>query len=234
MPKISVFRTLNSHHLISPVRETFQSKPIILSMPILSKAMVAYILICLSLLLTACLVPPSDEAQVTPESDSIEAVAADAALAPVELAIPALELDVPVAPMGWRVTEVNGERTTQWTVPLTEAGWHVNSAGAGGQGNVVISGHQVQGEAVFAQIALGEVAVDQDIALTDEEGRTFTYRVSEITDPIPLVGATAEESALANSYTEPSEDARLTLLTGWPADTTTHYVIVVAELVDAP
>ena len=192
----------------------------------------AALLLSMSLLLAGCLVSPPDEASDSAQENTAQSAVADAA-APVQIAIPALDLDVPVAPMGWRVTDVDGVRTTKWDVPLTEAGWHVNSAGAGGQGNVVISGHQVQGEAVFAQIALGELSVDDDINLTDANGAVYTYRVTEITDPIPLVGATAEEAALANSYVAPTEDARLTLLTGWPADTTTHYLIVVAELVGA-
>lgn len=194
--------------------------------------MLTTLLFSMSLLLAGCLVSPPDEASDSAQENTAQSAVADAA-APVQIAIPALDLDVPVAPMGWRVTDVDGVRTTKWDVPLTEAGWHVNSAGAGGQGNVVISGHQVQGEAVFAQIALGELSADDDINLTDANGAVYTYRVTEITDPIPLVGATAEEAALANSYVAPTEDARLTLLTGWPADTTTHYLIVVAELVGA-
>ncbi|MEZ4661014.1 MAG: class F sortase [Caldilineaceae bacterium] len=186
----------------------------------------------MSLVLAACLVPPPDEAADSSQDNMAQSAMTNAA-PPVQITIPALDLDVPVTPMGWRVTEVDGARTTKWEVPLTAAGWHVNSGGAGGQGNVVISGHQVQGEAVFAQIALGELSVDDEIDLTDAAGGVYTYRVSEVTDPIPLVGATAEETALANSYAAPTEDARLTLLTGWPADTTTHYLIVVAELVGA-
>lgn len=192
----------------------------------------AALLVCMALLLTGCLVPPPDEAAANAQ-DNLAQSAASAAAPPVRITISALDLDVPVAAMGWRVTDVDGVRTTKWAVPLTEAGWHVNSAGAGGQGNVVISGHQVQGEAVFAQIALGELSVDDEINLTDADGGVYIYRVTEVTDPIPLVGATAEETALANSYAAPTEDARLTLLTGWPADTTTHYLIAVAELVGA-
>ena len=120
-------------------------------------------------------------------------------------------------------------------MPDEAAGWAPNSARAGDAGNVVIAGHQARGEAVFAPISLGEVEVDQEIVLADETGNTFTYRVVEVSEPIPVVGATDAEVAQAAAYAAPTTDARLTLITGWPAATTTHRVFVVAELVtDAP
>ena len=149
---------------------------------------------------------------------------------PVRLEIPELELDVPVIAMGWRVDVVDGERTTVWDVPLEEAGWHINSMGAGGPGNTIISGRQVEGEAVFALLALGSVVPDQEILLTDGDGITFVYRVTEVTEPIPVTGATEEETELAAAYFAPTDEATLTLVTGWPDFTTTHRVFAVAEL----
>lgn len=149
---------------------------------------------------------------------------------PVRLQIPALALDVPVVPMTWDVAMVDGKRTTRWVTPEDAAGWAVNSAGVGALGNVVIAGHQARGAAVFEAIALGELEVGQQIVLTDEAGLTVSYQVAAISQPIPLVGASEEERALAAAYVAPTADARLTLVTGWPSATTTHRVFIVAAL----
>lgn len=204
------------------------------------------ILPLLCLLLVGC-----NMATPTPEAASFEATAAgtpanavgavigvgtgidpyplDQTTGPVRVQIPAIGLDAPIIAMGWRVAVANGERTTVWDVPLEEAGWHINSAGAGGQGNVVVSGRQVAGAAVFAPLALGSVAPGQEVLLTDGDGIVFVYRIVEVTDPIPVTGATPDEISRAASYFAPTTDARLTLVTGWPEFTTTHRIFAVAE-----
>ena len=161
----------------------------------------------------------------------VEPYPQDQTTGPVRLQILEIGLDVPVIAMGWRVDIIYGQRTTVWDVPLEEAGWHINSMGAGGKGNTIISGHQANGAAVFAPLALGDVAAGQEVLLTDGDGITFVYRITEVTDRIPVTGATAEEAARAAAYFAPSETARLTLVTGWPDFTTTHRVFAVAEFV---
>lgn len=152
---------------------------------------------------------------------------------PVQLGIPALALEIPVVPMGWERVVVAGQSTTRWVVPADAAGWALNSSPAGGDGNVVIAGHQAYGAAVFAAISLGELAVGQELDLRDGAGRSFLYRIVELPDPIPLLGATVEEAAQAAAYSAPTQSARLTLITGWPLATTTHRLFVVAERVTA-
>lgn len=166
-----------------------------------------------------------------PGTESFQAVAplapADAS-APTRLQIPVIGLDAAVEPMGWRVEEYNGVRTTLWVLPELAAGWHPNSALAGAQGNVVISGHQLLGAAVFAPIALGDVEVGQDVLLTDADGRTFVYRITQVTEPQPITDDLAQEEALAAQYTAQSDEALLTLVSGWPDYTSTHRVFVIA------
>lgn len=152
-------------------------------------------------------------------------------LPPVTLRIPDLALELPVTPMGWVVTEANGQRTTEWIVPIETVGWHANSAGAGGTGNTILSGHQSTGAAVFAPLALGDITVGQEVQLVDEQGALFLYRVTEVSEPIPIVGATEEDNALARTYVTPTDTAQLTLMTGWPDFTTTHRIFAVAEYV---
>jgi hypothetical protein len=150
---------------------------------------------------------------------------------PVRVQIAEIGLDAPIIAMGWNVAVVDGIRTTVWDVPLDVAGWHINSAGAGGLGNTIVSGRQVEGAAVFAPLALGSVAPGQEVLLTDGDGIVFVYRITEVTDPIPVTGATPDELARAATYFAPTTDARLTLVTGWPDFTTTHRIFAVAEFV---
>jgi sortase (surface protein transpeptidase) len=151
----------------------------------------------------------------------------------VLLSIPDIAMEVAVSPMMWRVVEANGVRTTAWVLPESGAGWHPNSAGAGADGNVVISGHQLLGDAPFAPIALGDVEVGQTILLTNANGDVFTYEVTEVTEPLPISNDPTAEQAIAQQYASQTQSATLTLISGWPDFSTTHRVIVVAELVDA-
>ncbi len=190
------------------------------------------------LLLAACQVPTPVPVVLAPPTATAKAAttqssaSSDHAASPVKLSIPALKLEMPIVPMGWEVVEANGQRATKWVVPKNAIGWHVNSAGAGAAGNTILSGHQAQGEALFAPLATGEIVVGQEIILTDAKGQTFTYRVKEVTDPIALTGASAAETARAASYIAPSTTPKLTLITGWPDFTTTHRIFAVADLVN--
>ncbi len=98
---------------------------------------------------------------------------------------------------------------------------------------MLISGRQADGAAVFAPLALGSVTSGQEIWLSDQDGVTFVYQVSEVSEPIPITGATDEEIERAAAYQEQSDTAKLTLITGWPDFTTTHRVFVVADFLGA-
>lgn len=194
----------------------------------------AILLPLLATLLLGCqplIQAPTLEADATAIEEPTPTAEARQGLPPVLLRIPALSLELPITPMGWVVTEANGQRTTQWIVPLDTVGWHVNSAGAGGTGNTILSGHQSSGEAVFAPLALGDITVGQEVQLVDEQGAVFVYRITEISEPVPIVGATEEDNTLAQTYIAPTDVAQLTLITGWPDFTTTHRIFAVAEYV---
>ena len=153
------------------------------------------------------------------------------AVAPTQLAIPALALELPVVPMDWTIATVEGERVTRWEIPDDALGWHINSAPAGATGNTLLSGHQVKGDALLAPLARGEFAVGQELLLTDDAGRTFVYRITRISAPIPVTGADDAQTAEAADYIAPTDTAVLTLLTGWPDFTTTHRIFAQAEFV---
>jgi hypothetical protein len=172
---------------------------------------------------------PAAESASTGVVAEIEPYPLEQTTGPVRVQIPAIGLDAPIIAMGWHVAMVDGRRTTVWDVPQDVAGWHIDSAGAGGLGNTIVSGRQVEGAAVFAPLALGSIAPGQEVLLTDGDGITFVYRIVEVTEPIPVTGATPDELARAASYFAPTPTARLTLVTGWPEFTTTHRIFAVAE-----
>lgn len=150
---------------------------------------------------------------------------------PMRLAIPSLDFAVDVEPMAWQVTEVDGQRQAVWEVPQDKAGWHINSAAVGAADNMIISGHHRQGAAVFALLARGEVVLSDEIYVTDEQGRTYIYQVTEVGAPIPVAGATEAEQERLAGYQAPATEGALTLLTGWPDFSDTHYLAVVAKLI---
>lgn len=200
-----------------------------------------HLLLLAALLLAGCWNSPDTVTDAVPtapvqarENTAIQAVEPmpkDEALPPVLLGIPALGLAWPVVPMGWTVSEANGQRSTRWVVPADEVGWHVNSGGAGSATTMLLSGHQAVGRAVFAPLALGEVKPDHELYVTDEAGQVFVYRVVEISEPIPLSGASADQNELIQRFTGPDDGAQVTLITGWPDFTTTHRLFVRAELI---
>lgn len=173
----------------------------------------------------------SVQATSTPSYQNIEPLSETEATPPILIEVSSVGLLHSITPMEWEVTDVNGQRTTVWKVPDDAAGWHIDSARAGMGGNVILSGHQEQGAAVFRSIALGSVQVGQEIYLTGESGQVFVYKVTEVSEPIPLDGTTAEQFALMERYYTAGEKPLLTLITGWPDFTTTHRLFVVAELV---
>jgi hypothetical protein len=185
---------------------------------------------------TATPAPPADQAaagQPTASSSAVEQAPPAGSwpqTMPVALFIPSLDIEAAVTPMGWEPVLQGENVTTRWVIPLDSLGWAVNSAGAGERGNVVIAGHQSLGAALLRPLALGDVSVGQDILVETAAGETYAYRVTEISTPIPAVGATPAQDAQAAAYLAPTGTAKLTLLSGWPSDVSTHRLFVVADL----
>lgn len=180
---------------------------------------------------------PTAVAVVTEEPASLVEVTEIAPLPPeeatmpTELQLPALDLTLPVVPMEWTIATVDGERTTKWIVPDAAVGWHVNSAGAGAAGTTLLSAHQAQGDALFKPLALGEVEVGQEVLLVDEDGVAFVYRITALSDPLPVSNPSEAEAKAVQDLIAPALDGRLVLITGWPDFTTTHRVFASADYV---
>lgn len=154
--------------------------------------------------------------------------------APTRLLIPALGLDAPVLPMGWHVVEdANGIRS-EWDVVDDAAGHHIDSVFPGEAGNVVLSGHNNIGGAVFRPVCvIGEPGVDfglgDEIILQDEAGRSFVYQV-EGWQRFAEAGASIAQRQANARYLAPTARAQLTLITCWPPTSNTHRVVVTGPL----
>ncbi|HIQ11966.1 MAG TPA: sortase [Caldilineales bacterium] len=155
---------------------------------------------------------------------------------PVRLIIPALGMDVRVQPMGWHATsDAQGVRT-EWDVPDSAAGRHIDSAFPGELGNVVISGHNNIGDAVFAPLSsVGErdmpLKLGDPMILEDELGRRFVYRVTGWRR-FPEARASVAKRNENASYLLPTDFPQLTLITCWPPENNTHRVIITGALTE--
>ncbi len=152
----------------------------------------------------------------------------------MRLLIPALQLDIPVLAMGWHVVEDANGAHSEWDVIDNAAGHHIDSVYPGEAGNVVLSGHNNIGGAVFRTLCvIGEPGVDfglgDDMILVDEAGRRFTYQVNGW-QRMPEANASLAARQENARYMAPTNDAQLTLVTCWPPTSNTHRVVVTGLL----
>ena len=172
---------------------------------------------------------PPDTATPAPTATLTPPPTATPTLAPkpiVRIVAPAIKLDAPVVPVGWIMVDDGGEKRSEWETADYAAGHHINSQLPTQGGNIVISGHHnIKGE-VFRYVV--DLKVGDDITLFLEDGRDFTYRVTQTLTVQELGASDAERQAHAQ-YIGETPDERLTLVTCWPYWTNTHRVIVIAK-----
>lgn len=144
---------------------------------------------------------------------------------PSKILAPAIGLEAAVEPVGWIVTEQNGEQLTVWDVPDDAAGWHENSALPGHGNNVVLSGHHNLGAEVFRDL----VDLKVGDALTLRAG-AYEYQY-QVTDRfiVPERDAPPQQQQQNAQWIKPTIDERLTLVTCWPYQGNSHRLIVVAR-----
>jgi sortase A len=146
--------------------------------------------------------------------------------APLQITIPAIELDAPIVPISTTAVVYNGQTYQQWSVPAGfVAGWHQNSATIGTNGNLVLNGHHnINGE-VFRDLV--DLKVGDELTLADDGG-LHHYKISdkeilaERGQPIAVRIKNAE-------WIAPTDDERVTLITCWPYTDNSHRLIIVAK-----
>ena len=176
-----------------------------------------------SLLATPTAGPPTSVPAPTSPAPSTRPPQATAP--PDRVVAPAIGMDAPVVPVGWKTVEENGQTLTEWEVADYAAGWHKTSAYPGNVGNTVISGHHnIRGE-VFRYVVNLEPGHIVDLYV----GQTvYRYVVTEkyILKEKGMPQEVREENA---RWIAPTDDERLTLVTCWPYTNNTHRVVVVAK-----
>jgi LPXTG-site transpeptidase (sortase) family protein len=146
---------------------------------------------------------------------------------PQRLVAPAIQLDTVVQPMGWSLKpESDGALVSRWDTVDYAAGWHINSAMPGTQGNAVFSGHNNIGGAVFRN--LDKLKPGDAIEVWVDDEQPVTYLVDEVTI-VQETFASAEQRVRNAAMIAPTVDERLTLVSCWPAESNTHRVFVVAR-----
>jgi len=172
---------------------------------------------------TPTAVPPTSTPGPTSPAPSTRPPPATAP--PDRIVAPAIGLDAPVVPVGWKTVEENGQEVTEWEVADYAAGWHKTSAYPGNVGNIVIAGHHnIRGE-VFRYVVNLEPGDVVDLYV----GQTvYRYVVTEkyILKEKGMPPEVRQENA---RWIAPTDDERLTLVTCWPYTNNTHRVVVVAK-----
>jgi sortase A len=144
---------------------------------------------------------------------------------PTRIVAPAIKLDGPVVPVGWKQVAENGQSTTVWEVAEYAAGWHEGSALPGVEGNVVLSGHHnIKGE-IFRYIV--DLNPGDTITLYADD-RPYTYTV-ESRFVLRDKGVSEQQRRENAQWIGAFPDERLTLVTCWPYTNNTHRVIVIAK-----
>jgi sortase (surface protein transpeptidase) len=118
--------------------------------------------------------PTSTLTSSTPASDL--PVAEPVALRPVQLSIPALDLDTRLITLG-----VHPDRTVEVPDDPDRAGWFRRGTVPGSVGSAVILGHvdSVDGPAVFAE--LSSLTTGARVAITMDDGSVVTFVVRSVT-----------------------------------------------------
>lgn len=141
------------------------------------------------------------------------------------LVIPAISLDSPVVPVGWKVQEVNGQTVAVWEVARYAVGHHFGSANPDEGSNIVLAGHSGGFGAVFRRLL--ELQPGDEVVLYGA-GRQHLYVVEEIL-LLPEIGIPFEERLHNAVYMNPTDEERVTMITCWPVRVYDHRVIVLAR-----
>lgn len=144
---------------------------------------------------------------------------------PERVVIGKLAVDAMVVPVTEHQVEYLGEEYLQWKAPATGAlGWHSTSALLGSSGNTVINGHSSGYGETFKDLAELENGDIIDVYAGDYR---YSYAVANVMilkerwEPIEIRMENAQ-------WINPSDDERLTLISCWPNNSSTHRLIVVA------
>ena len=139
-----------------------------------------------------------------------------------QVTIPAIGVDSPVVPVGWRVDPASS--SAEWDSPGPAIGWVLTSALPDQPGNVILYGHNNMYGSVFKNLA----KLSPGDALSLQTGqRAWNYEVDQVV-LLPFSTASEEERRSYQTYLAETAVPRLTLISCWPPESNTYRVVVVA------
>ncbi len=144
---------------------------------------------------------------------------------PTRLVIPALDLDIPVVPVGVRRVRESGRTRLVWDDVPNAGGFHQTSAYPGQPGNTVINGHRDIGGAVFRHLDRLQPGDEIILYVGDVP---YVYQVAEKL-VVPETFATAQQRAENLRLIGYIPEERLTLVTCTPVALATHRLLVIAR-----
>jgi hypothetical protein len=155
--------------------------------------------------------------------------------APARIRIPALEIDRAII----ELQQIRQPRTGAWTRDVDKlfrrgrqdlVGHWGGSAYPGGEGNVVLVGHNYTYTGTGVFLTVGRLQPGQTVEVIDEEGKTFVYEVSYV-ERLPWRRRNTAELERHSDLLYPGGPERLTLVTcaGGSAAPFAQRVYVVAK-----
>lgn len=151
---------------------------------------------------------------------------------PSRIRIPAIDLEAPIVPIGWKNVDVNGVTQPIWDVPAWRAaGWHETSAPIGIPGNTVLNGHNTSNGEVFRY--LYKLDVGALVFIEADDGETYAYTVTEKLI-LREAGQPIEVRVKNAQYIQPTADERLTLVTCHPYGSLAKRLLIIARPASKP
>jgi LPXTG-site transpeptidase (sortase) family protein len=149
-----------------------------------------------------------------------------------QISIPALNVEGRVVPVGWRVNYSDNFQSGEfeWDSPDSNVGWIITSALPDETGNIILYGHNNLYGKIFENLAdLSE----GDRVYLQTGNQSWEYKVRNIL-LLPVIGASREQLNKYQKYLQPTQDARVTLISCWPPISNTHRVVVIGQRVSNP
>ncbi|OQZ00098.1 MAG: hypothetical protein B6D41_00325 [Chloroflexi bacterium UTCFX4] len=150
--------------------------------------------------------------------------------APQRIVIEKINVDAKVVPMRWSAYVANGRWQSQWDVPKNDAGHIYDTPNPGERGNVVLAGHNNLYAAIFKKLYTLEPG--DEIKIYNSARQGFVYRV--VQSFIVAEEGQSLAKRLENARVmDPTQDARVTIISCWPEWSNEYRAIVIAKLVGA-
>lgn len=148
--------------------------------------------------------------------------------APQRIVIEKINVNAKVVPMRWSAYVADGRWQSQWDVPQNDAGHIYDTPNPGELGNVVMAGHNNLYAAIFKK--LYTLNPGDKVEIYNSAGQGYLYRVVEsylLAEEGQPPAKRVENAKVMN----PTNDARLTLISCWPEWSNEYRAIVIAKLV---